>query len=307
MRLRLGDKHHLRKSSDRNAQISPVSGTNPFLICAFRSAGFLRWCLSHRAQPHAQSLLVFPIVFGINLIHLFDEKKVGAARNSIVCFGASIPCHAIWQQTKIANCFEDKVAYLHTVHEHTTTTTSRFKTPPSLALNVNIFTNKFQNYNKESVKEDIFQTWSKTHQQPCKSVKSKFWQNFKPFSARHWLVASSKWRLVAEIDLYSCSHLFWKLHSLQCRRRPALRVCDSCQPSSGRVHWKTRKSPGGPPSRSRSNSAARGEAGSLGQSNTSSFAREQHARLRKKKCKWVLWEVFESLCGPKHQLQQEKN
>ena len=47
-----------------------------------------------RAQPHAQSLFLFPIVFGINLIHFFDEKKDGAAGNSIVCF-ASNPCHAI--------------------------------------------------------------------------------------------------------------------------------------------------------------------------------------------------------------------
>ena len=51
-----------------------------------------------RAQPDAQSLFLFPIVFGINLIHFFDEKKDGAARNSIVCFGASIPCHAIWEK-----------------------------------------------------------------------------------------------------------------------------------------------------------------------------------------------------------------
>ena len=42
MRLRLGNKHHLRKSADRKAQISSVSGTNAFLICAFRSAHFLR-------------------------------------------------------------------------------------------------------------------------------------------------------------------------------------------------------------------------------------------------------------------------
>ena len=31
----------------------------------------------------------------LNLIHFFDEKKDGAAGSSIVCFGASIPCHAI--------------------------------------------------------------------------------------------------------------------------------------------------------------------------------------------------------------------
>ena len=42
-----------------------------------------------RAQPHAQSLFLFPIVFGINLIHFFDEKKVGAApeiRSLFRCF-----------------------------------------------------------------------------------------------------------------------------------------------------------------------------------------------------------------------------
>ena len=62
-----------------------------------------------RAQPNAQSLFLFPIVFGINLIHFFDEKKDGAGGNSIVCFGASIPCHAIWQieATKNPNCFEE--------------------------------------------------------------------------------------------------------------------------------------------------------------------------------------------------------
>ena len=60
-----------------------------------------------RAQPHAQSLFLFPIVFGINLIHFFDEKKDG----SIVCFGDSIPCHAIWQKQNFAAnyayCFEE--------------------------------------------------------------------------------------------------------------------------------------------------------------------------------------------------------
>ena len=53
---------------------------------------FIPW-----AQPHARYLFLFPIVFGINLIHFFDEKKDGAAGNSIVCFAASIPCHVIWQ------------------------------------------------------------------------------------------------------------------------------------------------------------------------------------------------------------------
>ena len=46
VRLRSGDKHHLRKSSDRKTKIRkeffPLTG----LICAFRSADFLRWWLS---------------------------------------------------------------------------------------------------------------------------------------------------------------------------------------------------------------------------------------------------------------------
>ena len=46
VRLRSGEKHHLRKSADRKVQIRnafvPLTG----LICAFRSADFLRWCLS---------------------------------------------------------------------------------------------------------------------------------------------------------------------------------------------------------------------------------------------------------------------
>ena len=46
VRLRSGDKHYLRKSADRKAQISPVSGTNASRIRAFRSADSLRWCLS---------------------------------------------------------------------------------------------------------------------------------------------------------------------------------------------------------------------------------------------------------------------
>ena len=98
VRLRSGDKHHLRKPSDRKAQISPVSETNAFLICAFRSEDFLRWCLSSERNLTHNLFFLFPIVFGINLIHFFDEKKDGAAENSIVCFGASIPCHAIWQR-----------------------------------------------------------------------------------------------------------------------------------------------------------------------------------------------------------------
>ena len=95
MRLRLGNKRHLRKPADRKAQISSVSGTNAFLICAFRSADFLRWCLFLKRNL---TLFLFPIVFGINLILFFDffgeNLKNGAAGNSIVCFAASIPCQS---------------------------------------------------------------------------------------------------------------------------------------------------------------------------------------------------------------------
>ena len=35
-------------------------------------------------QPHAQSLFLFPIVFGIKLIHFFDGKD-GAAEHSMAC------------------------------------------------------------------------------------------------------------------------------------------------------------------------------------------------------------------------------
>ena len=94
MRLRSGDKHHLRKSADQKAQISSVSGTNAFLICAIPIRRFSQVVFIPRAQPHTQSLFLFPIVFGINLIHFFDEKKDGAAGNPIVCLAASIPCHA---------------------------------------------------------------------------------------------------------------------------------------------------------------------------------------------------------------------
>ena len=95
MRLRLGNKHHLRKPADRTAQISSVSGTNAFLICAFRSADFLRWCLfpkrnlTHNLFFYFQQFLVLiSFIFSI----FSARKKNGAAGNSIVCFAASIPC-----------------------------------------------------------------------------------------------------------------------------------------------------------------------------------------------------------------------
>ena len=74
LELAWGDKPCLRKSTDRKAQISPLNWTNAFLICALRS-GFSQVRFIHPKPPHARSLLLFPIVLGINLIHFFDGKK----------------------------------------------------------------------------------------------------------------------------------------------------------------------------------------------------------------------------------------
>ena len=68
MRLRSGDKHHLRKSADQKAQISSVSGRHAFLFYAFRSADILRWCLSPKRNLTHNPFFLFPIVFGINAI-----------------------------------------------------------------------------------------------------------------------------------------------------------------------------------------------------------------------------------------------
>ena len=47
--------------------------------------------------------LVIWFIFSI----FFDEKKKGAAENSIVCFAVSIPCHAQFDSAKNANGFEE--------------------------------------------------------------------------------------------------------------------------------------------------------------------------------------------------------
>ena len=91
MRLRSGEKHHLRKSADRKAQIRKAffSAHRTYLcfsICRFSQVVFI-----HRAQPHAQSLFLFPIVFGINLINFFDEEKDGVSRKFDRLFRCSDP------------------------------------------------------------------------------------------------------------------------------------------------------------------------------------------------------------------------
>ena len=75
VRLRSGDKHHLRKSSDRKAQIRkefvPLTG----LICAFRSEDFLRWCLSPERNLTHNLFFLFPIVFGINFLSSWSQSS----------------------------------------------------------------------------------------------------------------------------------------------------------------------------------------------------------------------------------------
>ena len=63
-----GDKHNLRKSANRNAQISTtmcgVSDTDLCVaICRLSQVVFV-----HLEQLHAQSPFLFPIVFSINII-----------------------------------------------------------------------------------------------------------------------------------------------------------------------------------------------------------------------------------------------
>ena len=69
MRLRSGDKHHLRKSSDRKAQIRKAFVPLTGLICAFRSEDFLRWCLAPERNLTHNLIFLFPIVFGIIIFY----------------------------------------------------------------------------------------------------------------------------------------------------------------------------------------------------------------------------------------------
>ena len=66
VRLRSEDKHHLRKSADRKAEIRKAFVSLTGLICAFRSADFLRWCLSSERNLTHNLFFLFPIVFSIN-------------------------------------------------------------------------------------------------------------------------------------------------------------------------------------------------------------------------------------------------
>ena len=72
-----------------------------FSICRFSQVVFIP-----RAQPHAQSLFLFPIVFGINLINFFDEKDGAAGSFVSVLRSPVTPFDR--RKTKNANFFEER-------------------------------------------------------------------------------------------------------------------------------------------------------------------------------------------------------
>ena len=71
-----GDKHNLRRSANRNAQISVIHSAHctGFVLCNLQ---IFSGCVCHLEQPlHAQSPFLFPMVFSINLIPFFDICSV---------------------------------------------------------------------------------------------------------------------------------------------------------------------------------------------------------------------------------------
>ena len=70
------DKHNLRNSANRNVQISECHSLRTlhwFVLCNLQ---IFSGCVCQLEQLHAQSPLLFPIVFSINLIPFFDICSV---------------------------------------------------------------------------------------------------------------------------------------------------------------------------------------------------------------------------------------
>ena len=95
VRLRLGNKHHLRKSADRKAQTKKKEGVRSahrtdlcFSICRFSQVVFIP-----QAQPHAQSLFLFPIVFGVNWLLIAMSLDL-----VFLCFSSS--AHGFYEKMK---------------------------------------------------------------------------------------------------------------------------------------------------------------------------------------------------------------
>ena len=74
MRLRSEDKHHLKKSSSRKAQIRKAFVPLTGLICAFRSADFLRWCLSSERNL-AHNLFFYFQHFFVLIWFIFSMRR----------------------------------------------------------------------------------------------------------------------------------------------------------------------------------------------------------------------------------------
>ena len=76
-----------------------------FSICRFSQVVFIP-----QTQPHAQSFLLFPIVFGINLIHFFDffddkEERCSRKFDRLLCCFDRLSITP-FDSAKNANCFE---------------------------------------------------------------------------------------------------------------------------------------------------------------------------------------------------------
>ena len=111
MRVRLEDKHHLRKSADRKAQIRKAFVLLARLICAFQSADFLRWCLSSKRTFTHNLFFLFPIVFGIICISFIrGDKKM----NKIEAWAPGM-CTGVykWANTKYWTVCEVHVQHWH--------------------------------------------------------------------------------------------------------------------------------------------------------------------------------------------------
>ena len=72
VRLRTGDKNHLRKSSDRKVQFRKAFVP---LIGLIRSEDFLSWCLSPERNLTHNLFFLFPIVFGIYIVLPIEKNE----------------------------------------------------------------------------------------------------------------------------------------------------------------------------------------------------------------------------------------
>ena len=88
-----GDKHNVRISANRNAQISVIHSAY-CLTCALQFADFSS-CVCHLEQLHAQSSPLFPIVFDINMFPflLFSQYLLSFHYFARVCAALLRPLH----------------------------------------------------------------------------------------------------------------------------------------------------------------------------------------------------------------------